>query len=91
MYLYLLLQERIGGFFEILVNLQNYILVVVGFIIALVLLRTGIPDRLASGWEKVSGMQDRELAIGERELKQLMMRKYNLKRKLINSPNRWLI
>lgn len=60
------------GFLETLYKYQTFIYLVVGFIIAIVLLRSGLLDRLASGWEKVSGMQDKERDIAEREIKQLL-------------------
>lgn len=65
-----LFQEN-TGFLETLYKYQTFIYLVVGFAFAIVLFRTGIPDRLASGWEKVSGMQDKERDIAEREINQL--------------------
>ena len=77
MYLFYFLQEAAApaSIWDSIVKLQSYILIVVGFVIAVILLRTGIPDRLASGWEKVSGMQDKERTVVEREIKQLKEQK----------------
>ncbi len=57
-----LFQETItSSLIENLGKYQSYILIIVGIFITFVYFKTGLSERMASGWEKLSGLQDKEV------------------------------